>query len=127
MGKPYRDMTDAEKQRHLENKRRYEVRNKEQIAEYRKTARVHTRWSASRKESYRRLKCQAIILLGGRCVRCQLDDMRCLEIDHIIPVRGDRSIYGVKLYRSVVSGNKDNLQVLCANCHAIKTYEDGNE
>ena len=128
MGKPYRDMTDTEKQRHLESKRRYEERNKEQIAAYRKNARVHERWTAARKESYRQMKQQAIALLGGKCVRCQLDDIRCLQIDHIIPIRGDRSTYGVKLYRNLVQGGStENLQVLCANCHAIKTYEDGNE
>jgi hypothetical protein len=28
-------------------------------------------------------------------------------------------------YVSIIRGNRENLQVLCANCHAIKTYENG--
>jgi hypothetical protein len=75
---------------------------------------------------YYQLKQEAITVLGGKCCHCQCSDIRCLEIDHIVPVRGDRSLYGVKLYRSVAQGNTEGLQVLCACCHAIKTYEDGN-
>jgi len=67
-------------------------------------------------------------MLGGKCFHCGCDDIRCLEIDHVIPVRGDHSCYGKTLYQSIVNkGKRDNLQVLCACCHAIKTYEDGNE
>jgi hypothetical protein len=32
------------------------------------------------------------------------------------------------LYRSIVNkGVTENLQVLCANCHAIKTYQENCE
>jgi 5-methylcytosine-specific restriction endonuclease McrA len=100
----------------------------EQLRIYRDTREGQRKREAeASKVRYFRLKQEAITILGGKCLRCGCDDMRCLEIDHIVPVRGDRSVYGVKLYRSVTHGNTENLQVLCANCHAIKTYEDGNE
>jgi 5-methylcytosine-specific restriction endonuclease McrA len=85
------------------------------------------RQRTNRRKVYYQRKQKAVALLGGKCCRCGCDDIRCLEIDHIIPIRGDRSMYGDKLFRSIVNGGStDNLQVLCANCHAIKTYEDGN-
>ena len=129
--KPYRDMTDTEQQRHRENVQHYRENNPDQVTRYNKAYREshkgqHKNWDATEKKRYVRIKHQAITLLGGQCVRCHCDDMRCLEIDHIIPVRGDRSTYGAKLYLSIVKGNRENVQVLCACCHAIKTYEDGN-
>ena len=51
--------------------------------------------------------------------------MRCLQIDHIIPLKKvDNSQHGIQLWRRIIKGEKvDNIQVLCANCHAIKTSE----
>ncbi len=109
----------------VERNQRYRERHQEQIATYRSTTRVHVRWKGTARQRYIQQKQEAITLLGGICCRCGCDDIRCLEIDHIIPVNGDRSVYGAKLYRSIVNGgSRENLQVLCANCHAIKTYED---
>jgi 5-methylcytosine-specific restriction endonuclease McrA len=130
---PYKDQ---DKQRAYMHTRYEEWKSKGMIGSRAKERRAHRlsnpkyveRERKGKKASYRVVKQQAITLLGGKCCRCQLEDIRCLEIDHIVPVRGDRSIYGAKLYRSIVnSGSTENLQVLCANCHAIKTYEDGNE
>ncbi|SRR6266700_4591282 len=146
--KPWSERTDAEKQRSLEYSRAWRKANRDRKnaaqRDYRQQNKDHIReqdrtWRDTRegqrkreaeaaKRQYARLKQGAIIMLGGICVRCGWNDIRCLEIDHIIPVRGDRSLYGIKLYRSIVTGGStENLQVLCANCHAIKTYEDGNE
>jgi hypothetical protein len=63
------------------------------------------------------------MLLGGKCVRCQCADERCLEIDHIVPVREKRIKNRIAFHRSILRGNVENLQVLCACCHAIKTRE----
>jgi 5-methylcytosine-specific restriction endonuclease McrA len=143
---PWCEMTDAQKQRHLEHVQRWREGNREQenatrrvsylqnrdhvleqVRTYRDTREGQRKREAeASKRRYIRLKQEAITILGGKCCRCSCDDIRCLEIDHIIPVRGDRNVYGVKLYRSITQGNTENLQVLCANCHAIKTYEDGN-
>ena len=129
---PWRDMTDVQKELHRGHVQRWKENNKEQVAvqdqSYRESHKgQYKRWQPGQKIRYRQVKQEAIAILGGKCCRCKCDDIRCLEIDHIVPVRGDRSIYGAKLYRSIVSGGStENLQVLCANCHAIKTYEDGN-
>jgi 5-methylcytosine-specific restriction endonuclease McrA len=74
---------------------------------------------------------RVIALLGGECVRCGNADSRVLEIDHVVPLRRkDRtnncSDSGSELWRRVLAGQvaKDDVQLLCANCHAIKTLED---
>lgn len=80
---------------------------------------------------YYRAKCsEALQLLGGRCVRCGFDDERALQIDHIdagnhVLCPGGRK-YRYAVHRSVIDGTASNLQLLCANCHAIKTLEAGD-
>jgi predicted HNH restriction endonuclease len=69
-----------------------------------------------------RLRQEAIAALGGVCAICQCADIRCLQIDHVTPLRGAQRLGSVALYRSIILGARDGLQVLCANCHAIKTY-----
>lgn len=71
-----------------------------------------------------------IQFLGGKCCKCGYDaDIRALQIDHI---NGDgyidRKTHGRsgKVYRYYVKNLeecKGILQVLCANCHAIKSIE----
>lgn len=69
---------------------------------------------------------KAISILGGKCVECGESRIRTLHIDHIEPVRRkdntEHKAHAVAL--SVTKGVKDNLQILCANCHAIKTYNE---
>jgi 5-methylcytosine-specific restriction endonuclease McrA len=66
--------------------------------------------------------------LGGKCCRCSISDYRVLQIDHRTPILrkaqdildhiGNRTIRDI--YNDVE--DIDNLQVLCANCHTIKSY-----
>jgi len=70
-----------------------------------------------------------IDLLGGKCIRCEYsDNINALELDHITPLRrkvvGEDS--GNNNYRKILNGTLDIklFQILCANCHAIKTYEE---
>jgi 5-methylcytosine-specific restriction endonuclease McrA len=80
------------------------------------------RWRLIRKE-------RVIKLLGGGCKRCGFDNPDALELDHIIPVNrktnglGDA---GSELWRKVANGYipLSDVQLLCCNCHAIKTAED---
>lgn len=72
----------------------------------------------------------AISALGGACVRCGISDDRVLEFDHITPLR--RRSSGVKSksqeseIRKIARGQVvDGVQLLCANCHRIKTREGG--
>jgi hypothetical protein len=73
----------------------------------------------------------AIEHLGGKCIKCGFDDPRALEIDHI---KGDG-----KSWRKVGDKNAKRLmenilaapvgetyQLLCCNCHRIKTLENGD-
>jgi hypothetical protein len=81
---------------------------------------------------------QVIFLLGGKCAVCGFSDERALQVDH---VNNDGFIHR----RRLESGGKTNLQnvtyqylkmaltqivtgiktiqLLCANCNAIKHYE----
>ena len=52
---------------------------------------------------------EALERVGHCCSRCGFADRRALEVDHIIPVR----LGGTPV--------PENAQVLCANCHCIKT------
>jgi 5-methylcytosine-specific restriction endonuclease McrA len=75
---------------------------------------------------------KAIVKLGGRCVRCAYDDTRALVFDHVKPVRrglrgvGKSKHTGQDTHRAVLNGSKA-YQLLCANCHMIKTRADDVE
>ena len=70
-------------------------------------------------------------MLGDKCKRCGYNDnASALQIDHIKPLLRD---YGdgshgsnQRLVAEICRGTKTtkNLQILCANCHAIKTKEE---
>jgi hypothetical protein len=73
-----------------------------------------------------KLRESVIDMLGGRCVKCGFKDYRALQIDH---VNGGGSGKNkdfksrAELYRSILSGNIKDLQLLCANCNWIKRQE----
>ena len=84
----------------------------------------------SRRSQARRLakaRREAITCLGGICKQCGCTDIRCLQIDHMIPLRGIKRMGTLDFYRSIVQGKRENLQILCANCHAIKTFYENGE
>jgi 5-methylcytosine-specific restriction endonuclease McrA len=63
-----------------------------------------------------------------RCASC-LEEFTAsnIQVDHIIPVA---SIDGFSTWDSFIENlfcEKDNLQVLCVPCHAIKTKEERSE
>ena len=75
------------------------------------------------------IRADIVAMFGGACQRCGFSDRRALQIDHIHgadeprghPLRG-----GWRLYRKVLTGerSRDGLQLLCANCNAIKLHEN---
>lgn len=78
------------------------------------------------------LKLEALDLLGGKCFKCGLTNYRMLQIDHIKPLRRrshglSHNSNGASFYVALLDGKEDvsNLQVLCANHHAQKTYDEG--
>lgn len=72
----------------------------------------------------RQLRNAALQVLGGICVKCGYADMRGMHIDHIQPLRGRGRKDNQVLYREIIAGNTDNLQLLCVRCHREKTYDD---
>lgn len=80
-----------------------------------------------KREQYLRQRLEVLGNLGGKCRLCGIDDLRCLEIDHIQPIfRNRESLSGVNMVKELFFKRVtyDNLQLLCANCHRIKSYED---
>jgi 5-methylcytosine-specific restriction endonuclease McrA len=73
-----------------------------------------------------KLRLGAIIVLGGKCTQCgYYKDDRALQIDHILPIllgrRRDEMRHSQQFHLDIINGERDNLQLLCANCHAIKS------
>jgi hypothetical protein len=77
---------------------------------------------AWRKRTYSNLRRAVFAYLGGGCVRCGNADQRVLQIDHTDGGgRKERAALGsLSIYRAILKG-KPGYQLLCANCHAIKT------
>ena len=81
---------------------------------------------------YRQRKIATLRALGGRCVRCANDDPRVLQFDHINNdgYLDKRKGYRTPYYRAAqllraegLDAAKAVFQLLCANCHMIKTSE----
>lgn len=72
------------------------------------------------------LRLAAIFKMGSACSRCGFDDPRALEMDHIEPLNktGGKRQATAQVYLGILNGNEQNFQLLCANCHAIKSYEE---
>lgn len=78
------------------------------------------------KKRYRdRKRKDAILVLGGACLSCGNSDPRVLEIDHVEGGgTADRKGGQIAILNKVISG-EPGFQLLCANCHKIKTHEKG--
>lgn len=85
-------------------------------------------WKKYSRQKYRGIKLGIIEKLGGTCW-CGFDDPRALHIDH---KNGggtkERRKYGwgylKMLNRLAVEKLKEDYQILCANHHAIKSWEE---
>ena len=83
----------------------------------------------SRKQSIWDRKIKLIQSLGGKCSVCGNDDIRVLDINHI-----DQSTKVTPKKRQYTWArrfrdweiNRDNLEILCANCHRIHTWKQMN-
>lgn len=68
---------------------------------------------------------QALLALGGKCASCGNADKRVLQIDHVNGGgNSDRKGSRVSVLNRVISG-ESGFQLLCANCHCIKSFENG--
>lgn len=68
----------------------------------------------------------AIEKLGGKCATCNIADERVLQIDHIDGGGNEeRSLkHRVTIWNEIIKG-ATGYQLLCANCHCIKSFENG--
>lgn len=87
------------------------------------------KWQALRKRRVNKEdRIKVLDLLGNKCIDCGITDLRVLEVDHIEPIlRGKNSgMSGSNHLKDIRLGKVklDNLQLLCANCHRIKTYNE---
>lgn len=84
------------------------------------------RWSLKSSWVKFKQKAKVIQLLGGKCVRCGVDDYRVLQVNHR-QGRGREERAPQSLYRDIVMGRRttDDLELRCANCNILYEYEHG--
>lgn len=64
--------------------------------------------------------------LGGKCLKCGCDDWRLLDFDHIDPMSKSMNIsQKIHMPLDFLSIEISKCQLLCANCHRLKTMEQG--
>ena len=88
-----------------------------------------TDYKIRKKDLHRRRKLELVKLLGNKCIKCGIDDIRVLDIDHIDPslkVRPKNLHYPLNRRLKEWYDNISNLQLLCANCHRIHTWKQRN-
>lgn len=89
--------------------------------------RIKNRDSILTKERARHalLRLEVIEKLGGRCATCGFADYRAIEIDHINGDGYKESGRNLAFYRRILKlEDTSRYQLLCINCHKIKTAEN---
>lgn len=80
------------------------------------------KYSIKRGRILQQLRIEFIKSVGSKCMKCGFycKDSSLFDIDHIIPVFKTKEKRGLPLVYSI-----DRFQVLCPNCHRLKTiYEN---
>lgn len=107
---------DSNKEKILERVR-FRIANNVDGARDRKLQLARDRWKRDRDAMF--------VALGGAQCACWFNDVRALEIDHINGNgKEHRRNMSNSTYRDYVISHVDEFQVLCSNCHSIKTYEE---
>lgn len=68
------------------------------------------------------------ILGGFICKNCSIDDERVLQIDHVYSNGKEMPLSNASIIQYYIENPDiayEELQVLCCNCHRIKTLESG--
>lgn len=65
---------------------------------------------------------KVILILGGRCVVCGINDLRVLEINHIAKKKWKLKVRDLA---DIAGGKSDGFEVRCANCNVLYEYELG--
>ena len=85
-------------------------------------------YECGRKRAVHPLRMTAIRLLGGKCNACGISDPRILHINHVNGrMKGESadSKAEYEFYRSIISGSRRDVNLLCANCNVLYEYERG--
>lgn len=112
-------------QLHLRNRKYPKIEGLSRLQIFRKFNPEKQRMELEKDVLRRGLLIQA---LGGKCVKCGYDmDLRALQLDHINnDGKDDRRRIGSKIHRYYLKNLEEAarvIQILCANCHAIKSWE----
>src|SRR5215471_5896001 len=102
---PYQRQWQAEHPEQVRaSKQSYRERTREKEREYSQSKRVRNRL-------------QVLSALGGKCVRCGIDDWRVLQIDHIDGggTRERKQVTSIDRYYKDMLLSPEKYQVLCAN------------
>lgn len=91
--------------------------------------RYYRRKSEGKLSSDQATKLKAFEILGNQCAWCGFTDIRALNVDHVNG-GGNKERQELrdrrKIHRKIVEGNTSDYQLLCANCNAIKSWDDNN-
>jgi hypothetical protein len=103
-----------------ENAERYQRLYKSTDAWREKCVKATQTWRERKQEIRKKLQAE----LGGKCVKCGIDDYRLLDFDHIDPKTKTMHISRkLNLPFETLLEEAKKCQLLCANCHRIKTIE----
>ena len=108
--------TDAAKEKEKVRKARYESKG---------IVKDGTRMTSKIRRQDKRI--ELLNFLGGKCERCGNGDWRVLQVDHVNGGGSQERKTGYNLSairKDVFEHGRTKYQVLCANCHAIKIYEE---
>lgn len=91
-------------------------------------------YKTTQKKSRLKRRLDAIAALGGSCYSCKTDNPVVLEFDHIVPIQWRTNSlvklngqHNVNTINAMISNGEDpteTYQLLCANCHKIKTHNN---
>lgn len=81
-----------------------------------------------RRKYFQEVRRRTVLMIASACNHCGFDDVRALHIDHITgDAVEDKKFTGGSYYHNIAKRIREespnDYQILCANCHMIKTLE----
>lgn len=115
---------------HLDKNREWRKKNREKSNEYgrmnykKNKSAFHERVKKHRKK----IRIEILSEYGGKCIKCGINDLDVLDIDHIYNDGAEdrkKNLFAYNLYRELKKQGypKDRHQILCKNCNWKKEIE----